>query len=93
MRSCAMRRTTSWRSLRAKPARRARREPWRILPRCPPDAARDLPVRHDELLAKQRVFRDELSVTANTISGESRNEPKAIDHLWRLTPSACGWHL
>jgi len=50
-------------------------------------------VRHDELLAKQRVFRDELSVTANTISGESRNEPKAIDHLWRLTPSACGWHL
>src|SRR3989454_11688696 len=63
------------------------------LPRCPPDAARDLPVRHDELLAKQRVFRDELSVTANKIGGESRNEPKEVDHVWRLTPSARGWHL
>ena len=63
------------------------------LPRCPPDAARDLPVRHDELLAKQRVFRDELSVTANKIGGESRNEPKEVDHVWRLTPAARGWHL
>src|SRR6266403_4177779 len=63
------------------------------LPRCPPDVARDLPVRHDELLAKQRVFRDELSVTANKIGGESRNEPKEVDHVWRLTPSARGWHL
>ena len=59
----------------------------------PPDASRDLPVRHDELLAKQRVFRDELSVTANKIGGESRNEPKEVDHVWRLTPSARGWHL
>ena len=59
----------------------------------PPDASRDLPVRHDELLAKQRVFRDELSVTANKIGGESRNEPKEIDHVSRLTPSAQGWHL
>jgi len=50
-------------------------------------------VRHDELLAKQRVFRDELSVTANNIGGEFRNEPKEIDHVWRLTPSARGWHL
>jgi len=54
------------------------------LPRCPPDAARDLPVRHDELLAKQRVFRNELSVTAHKIGGESRNEPKEIDHVWLL---------
>jgi len=26
-------------------------------------------------------FRDELSVTANKIGGESRNEPKEVDHV------------
>ncbi len=62
-------------------------------PRRPPDAARDLPVRHDELLAKKCVLRDELAMTANKIGGESRNEPKEIDHVPRLTPSARGWHL
>jgi hypothetical protein len=63
------------------------------LPRCPPDAARDFPLRHDELLSKKRVLRDELAVTTNKIGGESRNEPKEIDHVSRLTPSAHGWHL
>ena len=68
------------------------------LPRCPPDAARDLPVRHDELLCDGtgltgETVRDELSGTANKIGGESRNEPKEVDHVWRLTPSARGWHL
>ena len=63
------------------------------LPRCPPDAARDFPLRHDELLSKKRVLRDELAVTTNEIGGESRNEPKEIDHVSRLTPSAHGWHL
>ena len=42
----------------------------KALPRRPLDAARGLPVRHDELLAKQRVLRDELSVPANEIGGE-----------------------
>jgi len=46
------------------------------LPRCPPDAARDLPVRHDELLAKQHVFRDELSVTAKR---DRRRVPKRTE--------------
>ena len=41
------------------------------LPRRPLDAARDLPVRHDELLSKKRVLRDELTVTANKVGGES----------------------
>jgi len=63
------------------------------LPRCPPDAARDLPVRTMSCWRKQRVFRDGLSVTANKIGGESRNEPNEIDHVWRITPSARGWHL
>src|SRR6267378_6074510 len=53
------------------------------LPRCPPDAARDFPLRHDELLSKKRVLRDELAVTTNEIGGESRNEPKEIDHVSR----------
>jgi len=63
------------------------------LPRCPPDAARAFPLRHDELLSKKRVLRDELAVTTNKIGGESRNEPKEIGHVSRLTPSAHGWHL
>jgi hypothetical protein len=41
------------------------------LPRRPPDAARDLPVRHDELLSKKRVLRYELGATANKVGGES----------------------
>ena len=41
------------------------------LPRRPLDAARNLPVRHDELLSKKRVLRDELTVTANKVGGES----------------------
>jgi hypothetical protein len=77
------------------PSRRdARRESHgESLPRRPPDAARDLPVRHDELLSKKRVLRDELAVTANKIGDESRNEPKEIDHASRFTPSARGWYL
>jgi len=55
-------------------------------------------VRHDELLCDGtgltgETVRDELSGTANKIGGESRNEPKEVDHVWRLTPSARGWHL
>jgi len=77
------------------PSRRdARGESHRkALPTCPPDAARDLPLRHDELLSKKRVLRDELAVTANKIGGESRHEPKEVDHVSRLTPSARGSHL
>ncbi len=41
------------------------------LPRSPLDAARNLPVRHDELLSKKHVLRDELSATANKVGGES----------------------
>ncbi len=63
-----------------------------IVAKCPPDAARDLRVRHDEL-SKKRVLYHELAVTANKIGGESRDEPKEIDHVPRLTPSARGWHL
>ena len=63
------------------------------LPRCPPDAARDCPMLHDELLSKKRALRDELAVTTNKIGSESRIEPKEIDHVSRLTPSAQGWHL
>jgi hypothetical protein len=51
------------------------------LPRSPLDAARNLPVRHDELLSKKRVLRDELTVTANKVGGESQNEPKEINHV------------
>jgi hypothetical protein len=47
----------------------------------------------DELLSKKRVLRDELAVTANKIGDESRNEPKEIDHVSCLTPSARGWYL
>jgi hypothetical protein len=61
-------------------------------PHCPPDAARDLPMRHDELLSKQRILRDELAVPANKIDGDSRSEPKEVDHVSRLTPSS-RWHL
>jgi hypothetical protein len=50
-------------------------------------------VRYDELLSKERVLRDEFGATANEIRGESRKEPKKVDHAWRLTPSAHGWHL
>jgi hypothetical protein len=60
------------------------------LPRSPRDTARNLPVCHDELLSKKRVLRDELGVTANKIGSESRNEPKEIDRVSRLTPSARG---
>ncbi|HLQ15805.1 MAG TPA: hypothetical protein VK256_08110 [Candidatus Eisenbacteria bacterium] len=63
------------------------------LPRSPSDATCDLPVRYDELLSKKRVLRDEFGATANEIRGESRKEPKKVDHAWRLTPSARGWHL
>jgi hypothetical protein len=63
------------------------------LPRCPPDAARDLSVRHEELLSKKRVLRDELGATANKVGGEPRYELKEIDHVPRFTPSAHGWHL
>ena len=45
------------------------------------------------LRATCELYRDELAVTANKIGGESPNEPKEIDHVSRLTPSARGWHL
>ena len=78
--------TPSWRDSRGENNREA-------LPGRPPDAPGKLPLGDDELLSKKRVLRDELAVTTNKIGGESRNEPKEIDHVWRLTPSARGWHL
>jgi len=40
-----------------------------------------------------RSPRRALRVTANKIGGESRDEPKEVDHLSASTPSARGWHL
>jgi diadenosine tetraphosphatase ApaH/serine/threonine PP2A family protein phosphatase len=42
-----------------------------IVPRCPPDPAGELPPGHDELLAQQRVLRDERRPSAEQVGGET----------------------
>jgi hypothetical protein len=56
------------------------------LPRSPPDATGNLPLRDDELLSKKRVLRDQIDATANEIRGHPGNEPKKVDHVPSLTP-------
>src|SRR5467141_3291056 len=93
---CQRRIVAGWTSKVASRQARATRAARAIVTRCqgcPSDATCDLPVRYDELLSKKRVLRDEFGATANEIRGESRKEPKKVDHAWRLTPSARGWHL
>jgi len=66
-------------------------EPHRkALPRCPPDPARDLSLRHDELLPKQRVLGDETGAAAHDVDGQAHHEPKDIDHAARRTAASTG---
>ncbi len=55
--------TPSWRDSRGEYNREA-------LPRRPPDAAGNLPLRGDELLSKKCVLRNQLYATANEIRGQ-----------------------
>ena len=73
--------TPSWRDSRGENNREA-------LPGSPPDATSNLPLCDDELLSKKRVLRHQFDATANEIRGQPGNEPKKVDHLSSLTPSA-----
>ena len=50
------------------------------LPWCPPHAAHELSLGHDQLLAEQTVLGDERSPTTEKIGGETRHEPNEISH-------------
>jgi hypothetical protein len=69
--------------------RQARGEPHReALPRCPADPPRDPPLRHDELLQKQRVLGDETRAAANDVGGQPHHEPKHVDHATHRTAAS-----
>ena len=78
--------TPSWRDSRGENYREA-------LPRCPADAAGNLPLRGDELLPKKRILRNQFDATPKEIRSQPAKEPKKIDHESSLTPSTCGWNL
>jgi hypothetical protein len=46
---------------------------------------REFPLRHDELLSKQRIFGNEANAVAHDVSGQPYHEPKDIDHAVRRT--------
>ena len=49
------------------------------------DPPRELPLRHDELLPKQRVLGDETGAAAHDVGGQPHHEPKDVDHAARRT--------
>jgi hypothetical protein len=64
-------------------------EPHReALPRCPPDPARDLSLRRDELLPKKHVLGDETGAAAHDVGGQPDDEPKDVDHAARPTTAS-----
>src|SRR5439155_8886771 len=54
----------------------------------PSGPARDLALRHDELLPEQRVFGDETGAAAQDVGGQPHHEPKDVDHAPRRTAAS-----